>query len=346
MTGKTGVKSIDEEDTLWQLNWAEVEWPSESDVDKLRTKDGQRLFFSTNNRDGTGVGPSVRMTEESALKLAAVHSKDEFLELHKAGKQNFPAMASIKVQRRARKVGSQQTDGIDSEQANLIIVQAADQPLNEGPTKATLELFPWLKGASHDSASILPSPLQFVKSCSHYAFQVKLSLGADAGSPVVMPCQQILALVKSSKNSTAESLGDGFKLVTQGVQDMLASDVHQDATAGQATFTISSTCTIDSLTRYRLDPSRGRFQYALITITAKVGDMFVAEHVQLLSSEADANEAKGSLMQLLRLGREMCSNDRKRDAPWTDAQSPASGKKCTWDAAQRTRHSRRMQWRR
>ena len=124
------------------------------------------------------------------MKLAAVQSKDEFSDLHSVGKQNFPAMATIKVLRRARKVGSQQTDGIDSEQANFIIVQAADQPLNEGPTKATLELFPWLKGASHDSASILPSPLQFVKACFHYAFQVKLSPGDDAGRPVVMPCQK------------------------------------------------------------------------------------------------------------------------------------------------------------
>ena len=56
--------------------------------------------------------------------------------------------------------------------------------------------------------------------------------------------------------------------------------------------------------------------------------MFVAEHVKLLSSESAANAAKRYLVQSLRLAREMCSNDRNRDAPWTDAQSQASGKKC------------------
>ena len=328
MTGNTGVQEIDAGETLWQLNYTEVNWPSESEVDKLCTKDGKRLFFSTNIRDGTGIGPDVRMTEESALKLAAVDSKEDFLALHAAGKQQFPPFASIKILRRARKPGSQQLDGINSEQANFIIVHADDQPLNEGPTTATLELFPWMKSASQDSASILPSLLTSVKACAHYAFQVHVSPGTDGGDAVVMPCQKIIGLVKSTKNSTTENLGAGVKLVTKGVEDVLATDAEQSAAAQPATFTLSSTCMLESVTQYRLDPPRGGCTYALVTITAKAGDAFVVEQVQLLANEAAANDAKRSLLQLLFLAKEMCTGGRKRDAPWTDDLSPAKSRKC------------------
>ena len=39
------------------------------------------------------------MTEASALSLAQVATKTEFLENHAAGKQTFPAMASLKIVR-------------------------------------------------------------------------------------------------------------------------------------------------------------------------------------------------------------------------------------------------------
>ena len=330
MMGKTNVKSIDEEDTLWQLNWTEVAWPSESDAEQMCTKDGQRLFFSTNIRDGTGVGPLVRMTEESALKLACIDSKDEFLEFHAAGKQSFPIMASIKVLRRARKGGGSQNDSADADQVNFIIVHVDDQPLHEGPTLATLQLFPWMRSASHDSASVVPSPLAFVKRCSHYAFQLQLpAKGSPSGSAAVIPCQKVLSLVKSSKPSKAEALGNtGFKIVTRGVEDMLADGAGQSALEGPASFTLSSTCTIENLPQYKLDPPRGGSQYALVSITAKIGDVFVVDQVQLLASEAAAIEAKQSLLQLIHLAREMGNGERKRNAPWTDSESPASAKKC------------------
>ena len=44
IVGKTNIEFIDENDTLWQLNWVEVAWPTGGVVD-LCTKDGSRLFF-------------------------------------------------------------------------------------------------------------------------------------------------------------------------------------------------------------------------------------------------------------------------------------------------------------
>ena len=44
MVGKTDIRSVDEEDTLWQLNGAEVVGP-EGSKDKLCRKDASKLFF-------------------------------------------------------------------------------------------------------------------------------------------------------------------------------------------------------------------------------------------------------------------------------------------------------------
>ena len=175
MMNKTHIQSIDEDPTLWQLNWVEISWP-DGNAEDLCTKDGIRLFPSTDARDGTGLGPRMRMNEECALALAQVASKEEFLALHHAGKHTFPAMATVKVLREVQKPKNSESSGThpteeDREYVNFI-VHAADQPLNERPTQATLELFPLMPQVEHASACILASSLHIVKTSSHYAFHI------------------------------------------------------------------------------------------------------------------------------------------------------------------------------
>ena len=155
MNGTTNVRNIDEGETVWQINWVEVAWPEGSD-EEICTTDGTRLWFSTQIRDGTGLGPSIRMTEDSALSLARLSSKDEFLEMHRSGKQSFPPMATIKVLRKVQKRQHPDVQGEDDATSyiNFIIVEAGDQPLHEAPTRATLELLPWLPQMQQDSASV------------------------------------------------------------------------------------------------------------------------------------------------------------------------------------------------
>ena len=84
---------------------------------------------------------------------------------------------------------------------------------------------------------------------------------------------------------------------------------------------------MDSLTSYKLDPPRGGAQCALVTITSKIDDVFVVEHVQHLSpSEAEA--AKIALRQLLLLASRGGLKYLKRNAPWTDDISPAKARRC------------------
>ena len=57
---------------------------------------------------------------------------------------------------------------------------------------------------------------------------------------------------------------------------------------------------MENLPSYRLDPPRGKAQFALVTITGKVDDVFVCECVQLLTEE-ETKDAKRSLLQVLEL---------------------------------------------
>ena len=322
MSSNTHVDAIENGPTLWQINWAEVSWPAEDD---LLTKLGERLFFKTTVRDLTGP-IDVFMNEQAALSLAGVQDKDAFLAAKQEGKQLFPVMASVKVLRQTKAAQSDVSDveqPADSKYINFVIVQAQDQPLDEAPTQATVNLIPLIRDLHDDTASILPAAFDMVCNSAHYAFTVQCT--SQHGVEMTLPCQKIMCVIKSHKDSKAEALGTGFKLITPEVQSLWAD---KDASAHQATYTLSSICTLDNLPRYRLDPPRGRDQYALVTITAKVGDMFVVEHVQLLD-ETLAKQATESFQKLLHLAMHLHLRDRKRSVEWSDTCSPAaSSKKC------------------
>ena len=267
------------------------------------------------------------MNEESVLKLAQTSSREDFLANHAAGNQTFPAMASLKILREVKKESSNgsQCTGSQSEAAkeyvNFTVVAACDQPLNEAPSQSLLELIPFMPELTTDTACILAAPLHLVKACTHYAFQVCMPSG------IVMPCQKILTLVKSTKKSQLVEIGQGYKLVTADVEDILAQDIPLAADITQK-FVLSSTCTLENLPAYRLDPPRGSAQHALVTITGQVDDVFVADQVQLLNTE-EAAQATTSLLKLLQLAIELNTPSViKRIGTWTENESPSAAKKC------------------
>ena len=176
-----------------------------------------------------------------------------------------------------------------------------------------------IRDLKDDTSAILPASLHMVETSPHYAFTIACT-SISNGSKILLPCQKILALVRSSKNSKADRLGDGYKLVTPDVEDLLSIENPTDV-AGQEKHTLSAICTLDNLPQYRLDPPRGGTQAALVTLTAKTDVSFVVESVQLLSSD-EAAQAKQSLLKLLHMAIHIHSRDRKRTVEWTDGFSP------------------------
>ena len=324
LVATTDIQKLNEKPTLWQANWVEVGWPM---GDTLLKKDGSQLWFQTSLRDLSGQVLNVWMNEKSALSLSQLADRDSFLEGFTEGNQLFPIMSTVKV---LREVKSLQDAGdvlqlADAKQAkqrvSLVVVHAADQPWSEAPTKAALDMIPMLRDLRDDTSAILPAGLHMVETSPHYAFTIA------CGSEIFLPCQKVLALVRSSKNSKAIPLGSGFKLVTAGIEDLLNTE-HPTADASKMKHTLSAICTLTNLPQYRLDPPRGGIQHALVTITAKTEDSFVVESVQLLSSD-EADQAKQSLLKLLHLAMHIHGRDRKRAVAWTDGFSPVTARKCS-----------------
>ena len=323
------VQKLNEKPTLWQANWVEVGWP---EGDNLLTKEGSRLWFQTSLRDLSGQVVNAWMDEKSALSLSRLPNKEAFIENFKEGNQLFPIMSTVKVIREVK--SSQDASDVsqlaDAKQTqkfvNLIIVHATDQPWNEAPTRAALEMIPLLRDLKDDTSAILPAALHMVETSPHYAFTVACTSTSD-GSKIFLPCQKVLALVRSSKNSKACALGSGFKLITPDVEDLL-SPLDPTGRADQMKHTLSAICTLSNLPQYKLDPPRGGNQDALVIVTAKTEDSFVIESVQFLNSD-EAAQVKQSLLKLLQLAIHIHIRDRKRAVQWNDAFSPLSSRKCS-----------------
>ncbi len=318
----TSLSSIEDSPTIWQLNWVEILWPTQPN---LLTKDGTRLYFQTTLRDLSG-SVDVYMNEPSALSLACVETKADFLSARDAGKQLFPVVASVKILRKVSDnpaaITSCNVEDTVQQFVNLIIVQAADQPLVEQPAHSTLRLVPLFGDSQDDTACILPAGLHMVHASKYYAFTVEYIL--PSGERLLLPCQKIMTVVRSTKNTLTETLGVGFKLTTPDVTSLWPN---ADPTCASIPYKLSTICTMENLPAYRLDPPRGAHQFALVTATSKADDTFIVEHVQLLD-QPRAEEAARALQKLLQLAVHINQRDRKRTLPWTEDFSPKMSKKC------------------
>ena len=158
------------------------------------------------------------------------------------------------------------------------------------------------------------------------AFTVACTNASD-GNKIFLPCRKLLALVRSSKLSKAEKLGEaGFKLQTTDVEDLL-NTFQPPKTASEKRHTLSAICTLANLPQYKLDAPRGGTQDALVIITAMTDEAFVIEAVHCLTKEESA-QVKESLISLLYQAMHIHARDRKRVVEWTDGSSPLNSSKC------------------
>ena len=149
MTSSSNVKAIDENPTVWQLNWVQVAWPAGSTVCR---NDKQALWFKTVITDIHGSKDDVWMDERSALALSSLENMQAFVLAWEAGDQTFPIMASVKVVRTMDQLGgaSQPANAEEKRSAKFVIVQADTQPFDEPPTKASLDCLLYTSDAADE----------------------------------------------------------------------------------------------------------------------------------------------------------------------------------------------------
>ena len=344
----TGIAELDNGETIWQLNWLQITEPSETE--SLKSKAGTHLWFRLAMCDHSG--PIVLyITEQAAIKLAHVVDAAEFVQMHSENRLRFPFWASVKVWRKPSKTsaaepGSSQFSAAQPDRNNgfdCFIVDAEEQDMQQGPSLRSTMLLPML-GDSVDS--VLPTTLDMIRKSEHYALAVeyitqqvppellKTASKTVAGVSMLRPCSKGVALIMSSKRSKVLEAGaGGHKLVTDGVVDYLSPG--SDATKKK--YTLTSFCTLDTVTDFKLDPpSRSKSQAALITFTsvleADSGEQpvtsLLVDNVQLLPPN-EAEAFKPVLSKMIYFAALAGQVSRKRECEsWTPEANPAKALTC------------------
>ena len=122
-----------------------------------------------------------------------------------------------------------------------------------------------------------------------------------------------------------EKLGEGYRMVTEGVVDALSPE--------DPPFTLVAFCSLANSPSFRLDPpGSAKEQVALVLVTDRPSSsMFMVESVQLLGPfQKDATKA--ALQQLVKFAAESLEGQvGKRGAvlgAWSEGASPAAAAKC------------------
>ena len=342
----TGVRELDEEETVWQINWATATEPSQGQG--IKTHDGTRIWFSITLYDESG--PIVLyITEAAAVKLANVVDAAEFEQFHAENRLRFPFLSSVKVLRRCNKPSVAQPGSITSDnEFDCFIVDAAEQNMSEAPSFHSAMLLPML-GDSTDN--VLPAALGMIRKSDHYAMNVQYLTQAvppeltkwasqlTAGVSMLRSCTRAVALIQSTKKSKLSEAGEnGHRVVTEEVVDLLDC-------CGESgrKYTLVSFCTLDNVLDFKLDPTgRNKSQAALVNVTTILDEgtdsaaqpvkELLVDNVQLLTME-EVEALKPILTKKLYFAALAGQISKKRQLAgqtydWSLDENPAKASKC------------------
>ena len=344
----TGVAELDEGETFWQINAVRISVPPEGQ--SIKDSSGKRLWLPLTLLDDSGT-IVLYIVEAAAIKLAKVTDANEFEQLHSEGRLRFPFRASVKVWRKPSKTSAEQPGGGFDNGFDCFIVDAAEQDVSEALSSKSAGLLTMLSQSADGGA--LPTTLDMIRRSDFSQIAVEYStqgvlpelipaalaagqnLRTEPGLPLVRQGAKTLALVLANKRSKVFAAGgEGHRLVTDEVVDYTQKD---DPHAKK--YSITSFCTLETMTDYKLDPpARQKTQAAMISVTdVLMGDAdsaeqpvtsLLADDVQLLTPE-EADALLPMYKKMLYYAALAGQLSRKRpNEMWDTEENPAKAAKC------------------
>ena len=327
LLSKTQIKKIEDDTSFWQINWCKIYAPDKAA--QITTNDGSRLWMQVKVEDETG-HITIYMREKAALSLAATDTKDTFEAARADDSLEFPKKASIKIIRKSlgfeTPTAADRTSPDDVVQHGIqcYIVEAAEQPIEDIPSKRSLELINLMKMTDPETDAGVHACISNIRKDPHYGLSVSYVVEDQI---IYKNCTKAHALVIASKASESEHIGEGYQMITRDVKDAL-----------DETFrcTLMSYCTVKSSPDYQLKPARGqKTQMAFVTIVdvleAGSGEnppMFLVDSLEKIpDNEAPcAPDTMRRLLYFASLTAKMQGTSSKRQ--WTEEMSPANAGKC------------------
>ena len=320
---KTNVKAIEDQTTFWQINWRHVQPPEKAA--QICTNDNSRLWMRVKVEDNTGY-VHLYMREKAALALSGLDTKDEFEAARAFDTMDFPNKVSVKI---LRKEGALQTPtaGDSAEKPapiNCYIVEAAEQAIEDTPSKSSLILLFLLERTEMNTDACAPAAVKMIRKDPHYGLSVSYQV---SGECFKKQCTRAIALIVTSSPSRSEIMNEGYQMITEGVKDALDDSY---------SCTLMSFCTVKASPDYQLKPARGMKTQTALVVIADILEEGSAEKpsVLLVESLEKIPDAEAQLapehirrrIQFAALAAKMQGKSSVRG--WTENMSPASAGKC------------------
>ena len=320
---QTKVQAIETDTSFWQINWCHVHLPEKAA--EVCTKDNSRLWMPVKVEDETGQ-LNIYMREKAALSLARAEKKEEFEAARADDALDFPNKASIKIIRKpaAPRTPTAADSAEEPAQIQCYIVEAAEQAIEDTPSKSSLTLLTLLEHTEARTDACAPASMSMIKKDPHYGLSVSYMVENQL---VRKRCTRAVALVRASSASRSDNMNEGFQMITEGVRDPLNESF---------TCTLMSFCTLRTSPDYQLKPARGmKTQTAFVVIadvleagSAEKPPVFLVESLEKVP-DTEAEAAPDHIrrrIQFASLVAKMQGKNKKRD--WTEATSPAIAGKC------------------
>ena len=320
---KTDVRDIEDSSTFWQINRCRVHLPEKAA--QVCTNDNSRLWMSVKVEDETAQ-LHIYMREKAALSLSGAETKEEFEDTWANDTLDFPNKASIKVIRKpaAPQTPTAEDSAAKPAQITCYIVEAAEQAIEDTPSKSSLILLSLLEKTEAQTDACVPACISTIKKDPHYGLSVSYVVD---GEVIQKRCTKAVALVSASSASKSDNMNEGYQMVTEGVRDALKDDF---------VCTLMSFCTVEKSPDYQFKPARGiKTQTALVVIIDVLdagGDgkppVFLVDSMDKIPDkemEAAPDHIRRHI-QFASLTAKMQGKSSKRE--WTDEASPAIARKC------------------
>ena len=252
--------------TVVQINWVKVDEPMRG-MDVM-DKAGQRIWFLTKLSDITG-SVQVAVPERCALALANCPGKEEFIQAHNAGQLQFPLFHNVRLSRTTKSTSASEpgvatpaSQEVGGSQGNTSMyvdhmleeVRAVGWSGEDAPNAAYMDVVKILSQCPRHDEALIFAGLSEIRSSPHYGFEVAMKDLVVHGSAVV-------ALVGSKEKSIVQKCGDGYKVTTKNIVDVLGNAL---GVGGTVAWDAVAYCGIDDLLEFKLDPPRGSSMRAAV----------------------------------------------------------------------------------
>ena len=167
----------------------------------------------------------------------------------------------------------------------------------DAPKSAYMDVVKILSQCPRHDEALIFAGLSEIRSSPHYGIEVAMQDVVVHGSAVVV-------LVGAREKSVVHKCGDGYKVTTKNMVDVLGNALGQ---SGTVAWDAVAYCGIDDLLEFKLDPPRGSTMRAAVAtvIGLETGEgswSVVLEKVHNIDA-ADLNGVRGAFKKLRTLGR-------------------------------------------